>query len=72
MKCTNFHRRANKPSKDDVGQEFLRDVMDVWVQTAVAVAGSANCTEKNKPGEWADKVAADYAQRRKKIAEEFK
>ena len=55
MKCQHFERRAVKPST------HLDDMLQLWRDVAVAVAGASNCTSKEKVGEWASKVVDDYA-----------
>ena len=55
MKCKNFERRAVKqPTR-------LDDLLQLWHDVAVAVAGSDNCTKSGIPGVFATQVVDDYA-----------
>lgn len=55
MKCKHFERRAVKP------RTHLDDMLQLWRDTAVAVAGSDNCVKESSPGTFAYKVVDDYA-----------
>ena len=55
MKCQHFERRAVKPDT------HLDDMMKLWRDVAVAVAGADNSNKNTLPGTWAEKVVDDYA-----------
>lgn len=55
MKCKNFERRAEPEPTN------LDDMMKLWRDVAVAVAGSANCVSASSPGKFASQVMDDYA-----------
>lgn len=55
MKCKHFERRATKP------KTRLDEMLELWRDTAIAVAGSDNCTKNTTPGKFANQVVDDYA-----------
>jgi hypothetical protein len=55
VKCKNFERRSTKPRTN------LEDMMQLWRDVAVAVAGADATKDKHAPGLWATKVVDDYA-----------
>lgn len=64
VKCKNFERRAVKP------RTHIDDMLQLWRDVAVAVAGADATKYKSSPGEWATTVMDDYAKLLLAIAKE--
>lgn len=56
MKCKHFERRAEPQVTR------LEEIMTLWRDVAVAVAGSDNCVRDSSPGNFAMKVVEDYSE----------
>ena len=56
MKCQHFQRRS-EVKKIDRAEEILT----LWRDMAIAVAGSDNCVHSSRPAEWATKCIDQYA-----------
>jgi hypothetical protein len=52
-------KRKDKP----IEMDYKQLAMQLWVDVAVAVAGSDNCTRSRLPAEWADQVVEDFWKR---------
>ena len=57
MMCKNFERRAEKVEP----RTRLDDMLQLWRDVAVAVAGSANCVNAGSAGRFAVQIVDDYA-----------
>jgi hypothetical protein len=57
MKCKNFERRATQVEP----RTRLDDMLQLWRDVAVAVAGSDNCVNPSSAGKFAMQIVDDYA-----------
>lgn len=53
-------RKEIKRRAKPVEVDYNAIARQLWVDVAVAVARSDNCTSKDKPAQWADKVVDDF------------
>jgi hypothetical protein len=57
MKCKHFERRATQVEP----RTRLDDMLQLWRDVAVTVAGSDNCVSVNSAGKFAMQIVDDYA-----------
>lgn len=57
MKCRHFERRAAVKPNDR-----LEEMLTLWRDIAVVVAGAESTKEKTTPGKWANQCMEDYAE----------
>lgn len=58
---SNWQAMSDYEERAKVAHELTR--RQLWMDTYVAVAGSANCNNKNVPAQWADQALKDYDER---------